>query len=331
MDSENSDLIKIPADVVLLCKHVPAEVFMKLGPQNYIIIAKEGPREQFTEFNLEDKVKLGAELYVRKTDYRKFTQAQIETANEIFKSSKIQSKDKVNVLVKVADSVFNTVEHLGFNHETFNHARFVSQSMLKMIENEDSLSSMIHSLSLVSDELIRHALSVSAVSVMIAQNKGWNNPTILEKISLGALLHDIGLKEYDKEFLSKPRAEYTAADADHYEKHCFRGVEIMRTVSSVPQEVMAIIFEHHENSIGQGYPRSLRDMRLHPFSKVVALADTFCELTIQSTMYPQVMTSEQALDYIENSMGQPFNREVFLALKNLIQTGIKKVPIKIVS
>jgi HD-GYP domain-containing protein (c-di-GMP phosphodiesterase class II) len=62
-----------------------------------------------------------------------------------------------------------------------------------------------------------------------------------------------------------------------YESHVGRGVDILSKMPSVPAEVIAVAMEHHENALGQGYPRHLRDVKMNPFSKIVALADTFCE------------------------------------------------------
>lgn len=173
-------------------------------------------------------------------------------------------------------------------------------------------------------------MAVSVVSLLIAQTKGWTSPSTLEKLTLGALLHDIGLKEYPKEFLMKQRVDYNSEDLEYYQQHAFRGVEILKTVENVPQEVMAIVLEHHENAIGQGYPRRLRDLRIHPHARIVALADTFCELTLQNHFNANPMGAEAAVHFIEHSLGQPFNKECFAALKSILNGGFKRPSIKIV-
>jgi len=39
----------------------------------------------------------------------------------------------------------------------------------------------------------------------------------------------------------------------------------------------------------------------------------------------------EAIEFIDKSMGQPFNKEVFLALKSVLTNGLKRVSLKIVS
>ncbi|MBL7543785.1 MAG: hypothetical protein JNL11_08210 [Bdellovibrionaceae bacterium] len=74
----------------------------------------------------------------------------------------------------------------------------------------------------------------------------------------------------------------------------------------------------------------MREVRLHSFSKVVSLADTFCEFTFKDAQNPTPREHEEALPFIEHTLGQPFNKECFKALKNVLTFRIRKVSIKIV-
>lgn len=331
MSQKKLNLVRLTPDEVLLTKYLPADLYLKLADDNYILIGKEGTKDQFEEFQVSEKLKLGAQFYVEREDYRKFTQAHVQMSNEIINNENVAVEEKTKMLSKTLNSVFQSIEFLGFTHESYGQAKFVSNAVLKVVENQPKLSHLFESLNQVSDEIIRHSLAVSAVSVMIAQQKGIHAASVLEKISLGALLHDIGLKEYPIEFLKKSRLDYNSEDYQYYEKHPFQGVEILKNVPHVPQEVIAIVFEHHENSMGLGFPRGLRDLRLHPLSKIVALAVSFCDLTFESINNPTPREAMEALEFIDKSMGQPFNKEVFQALKSVLTSGLKRATFKIVS
>lgn len=329
MGKDLNSLVPITMDDIVPNVNLPGDVFFKLSENNFVVIGREGTREQFKDLHFFDKIK-NANIYIKKPDLRKFSSLKVLSASEVMKNSKLPVETKISTLSQTLNTVFISIDQLGFNNEAFGHTKFIANSVLKIIDETPKLSSLMSIMNSISEDLVRHSMAVSMVSVLISQSKGWNNPSILEKMALGALLHDIGLKEYPKEFLAKPRVEYTAEDLEYYQKHAFRGIEILRTVENIPQEVMAIVYEHHENSIGQGYPRSLRDVRLHPFSKVVALADAFCELTFKDTQNPTMRTPEEAIYFIEHTLGQPFNKECFTALKNVLTFGIRKASIKIV-
>ncbi|MCK6597039.1 MAG: HD domain-containing protein [Bdellovibrionaceae bacterium] len=331
MRNEVDGLVSISLDDILPNVTLPGDIFLKLGENNFVLIGREGTKERLKELHFFDKVKISNEVYIKKMDLRKFSALRVLASNEIMKNDKISTEAKATVLSKTLNSVFNTVSHLGFSHEALGHSKFVANSVIRLIEETPKLNTLMNILNGVSEELVKHSMATSMISVMISQSKGWNNPSILEKMALGGILHDIGLKEYPKEFLKKPRIEYTSEDLEYYQKHPFRGLEILRTVENVPQEVLAIVYEHHENAIGQGYPRAYRDVRLHPFSKVVALADTFCEVSFVDVHNPEARDPDEAITYIENVLGQPFNKECFNALKNVLMFGIRKASVKIVS
>lgn len=329
MGKDLNSLVPITMDDIVPNVNLPGDVFFKLSEDNFVVIGREGTREQFKELHFFDKIK-NSNIYIKKPDLRKFSSLKVLSASEIMKSDKASVETKVTTLAQTLNTVFTCIDQLGFNNETLGNSKFIANSVLKIINDTPKLKTLMSIMNSISEDLVRHSMAVSMVSALISQSKGWNNPSILEKMALGAILHDIGLKEYPREFLAKPRVEYTAEDLEYYQKHAFRGIEILRTVENVPQEVMAIVYEHHENSIGQGYPRSLRDVRLHPFSKVVALADTFCELAFKDSQNPTVRSPEEALNFIEHTLGQPFNKECFIALKNVLTFGIRKASIRIV-
>jgi HD-GYP domain-containing protein (c-di-GMP phosphodiesterase class II) len=143
-------------------------------------------------------------------------------------------------------------------------------------------------------------------------------PQTLEKLALGGLLHDVGLKELPRELLEKSRHLMSAEEVQTYETHVYRGVEILQSMPSVPEEVIAMLFEHHENAIGQGYPRKLRDFKMNPLAKVVALADAFADMTLKNPQNSNIKTPEEAINYIEVTLGQPYNKPTFAALKQVL-------------
>ncbi len=146
----------------------------------------------------------------------------------------------------------------------------------------------------------------------------------LEKLTLGGLLHDIGLRTIPKELLEKSKALMTLEEMQIYETHPFRGMQLLLSLGSVPDDVISIVYEHHENALGQGYPQRMRDARIHPLARVVGLADFFVSLTIANVNCPEPKSARQALEYIEHVLGLPYNREAFRALKKVVLNEVIK-------
>jgi HD-GYP domain-containing protein (c-di-GMP phosphodiesterase class II) len=55
-------------------------------------------------------------------------------------------------------------------------------------------------------------------------------------------------------------------------------------------------------------------------ARIVAVADCFVDLLYDNNKVDMKRTPEEAIAYIENMMGQPFNKPAFLALKSVIHT-----------
>jgi putative nucleotidyltransferase with HDIG domain len=127
-----------------------------------------------------------------------------------------------------------------------------------------------------------HSTAVALVSVMIAQKLGWQSYQNLFRLCLAGLFHDIGKKELAKELLTKSRASMSSSERQTFESHALRGKEILESMKGVPSEVVAVAYEHHETLIGDGFPRGLKNKDIHPYAKIVALANRFCELSMSS-------------------------------------------------
>jgi HD-GYP domain-containing protein (c-di-GMP phosphodiesterase class II) len=83
--------------------------------------------------------------------------------------------------------------------------------------------------------------------------------------------------------------------------------------------------EHHENALGMGYPRRIRDIKINPLARIVAVADCFVDLIYEKDKSGVRRTPDEAIGYMEVTLGQPFNRPAFLALKQVIhRTHLQK-------
>jgi HD-GYP domain-containing protein (c-di-GMP phosphodiesterase class II) len=93
----------------------------------------------------------------------------------------------------------------------------------------------------------------------------------------------------------------------------------------VPDDIVSIVYAHHENSIGQGFPQRMRDVKMHPLAKVTALADGYSNLVIANVNCPVPKNPREALMYIEHTQGIPYNKEAFRALKRIIEGDKKSI------
>lgn len=320
-DQDNDiQYIAIRKNDLLTNASAPADFFLKLANDKYVQIVKEGSLLQLDQLHSSEKSEW---LYVRKGDYQKCVGSTVTVAGVVMNSNTFSPEKKNAILSKAAESVFNSIEHLGFDHQALEHSKMVSRSIQSLVEHQSDLSSVVNMMMQGGSTLSHHSMLVSAISVIIAKEMKWTSAQNLEKLALGALLHDVGLKEIPDEILETPRHALTRDQIALYESHVYRGVDILRTMPSISDDIVSIALEHHENAAGLGYPRHLRDIRMNPFARIVALANCFCDLVAPSVNNPNPKSAEAAVEYIEITMGQPYHKPAFLALKDAL-SGSKR-------
>jgi putative nucleotidyltransferase with HDIG domain len=324
-DQDPNDFVAVSREELLANNVIPMDVFLKISDTKWVLIGRKGSKSLDEMHVVGDKS--ASTFFARKEDYKDSVGHSLIVAGTVVKRTDVTDRVKMAMVSRTTDSVFREIEKIGFNHESLEHAKNISKSIQTLVASQADLLGVMTILSEVSGDLLRHSMAASAVSIMIAKSMGWTMSATIEKLALGGLLHDIGMKELPKDVLEKPRHELTNEQRQIYESHVFRGMEILGTMPSVHDDVVAIVSEHHENAIAQGYPRRLRDIKMNPLAKVVALADCFCELTLKNVNHPQPKTADQAINYIEFTLGQPFSKPAFLGLKvalNHVSVGAKK-------
>lgn len=310
------DYVALSREEFIEGTQVPVDVFLKLSDSNYLMILKEGANVHFDQMHFSAKAEF---LYVRRQDYHKCVGQNLTVAGVILESDKVSDDKKSAFLSKATDSIFKEIKHIGFNHQALEHSKVVSKSIVRLVESKPDISAVIDMMANLNNGLIRHSMMTTAISVIIARSMRWTLAHNLEKLALGALLHDVGLKEIPEELIDMPRHAMSREQVEIYESHVYRGVEILRSMPSISDDILAIVMEHHENAAGQGYPRHIRDIKMNPFSRIVALADCFVDIITQSGSNPNPKTAQAALQFIELTLGQPFHKVAYLALKQALQ------------
>ena len=126
-----------------------------------------------------------------------------------------------------------------------------------------------------SEELYFHSLNVTMLSLMMARDIKLPQE-IVQALGMGALFHDVGLREIPDKILMKTEP-LTHAERNYYELHCVYGVEIGKKLS-FSQATLAIIHEHHEFNDGSGYPQKLGGEAINLLARIVAIANFYDEL-----------------------------------------------------
>jgi len=300
-----------------------AEVFTRLPSGQYILVGKKADTGNLSSLHLmQDK---NVDLYIREEDYAGVVSFNVNLIEKTLKNDNVSMTLKMNLLKGVADTTITELTKKDLYVGSYDRCKQISGFVQETVAQIQNFDKFLDIFSKLPGDMVSHSLATSVVSLLLCEHMDITMKSTLEKVVMGAYLHDIGLKEIPAEILTKPRMQWTEAEVNYYESHTLRGVEILRDIKEIPSDVLSIVLEHHENALGLGYPRRIRDIKINPLARIVAVADCFVDLIYEIGKEGAQRTPEEAVSYMENTMGQPFNKPAFLALKKVIHlTHVQK-------
>ncbi|MGZ3804183.1 MAG: HD-GYP domain-containing protein [Pseudobdellovibrionaceae bacterium] len=301
-----------------------SEVFTRLASGQFILIGKKSDTGNISSLHLMQEGRQ-AELFVREEDYSNVIRYNINLIEKTLKNEGVSDTLKMNILKGVAESTMSDLSKKYLHVGSFEHCKQVVGFVQQTVSQIKDFDKFLDIFSKLPGDLVSHSLATAVVSLLICEQMDITMKSTLEKVVMGAFVHDIGLKEIPLEILQKPRLHWTEADLHSYESHTLRGVEILRDIKEIPSDVLSIVLEHHENALGLGYPRRIRDIKINPLARVVAIADCFVDFIYGTGVENRKKTPEEAISHIEITLGQPFNKPEFLALKKITHlTNLQK-------
>jgi HD-GYP domain-containing protein (c-di-GMP phosphodiesterase class II) len=295
---------------------LPADVYTRLPSGQYLLVGKKGEKSNFQSLHMTAQKK--AELYVRGSDYETVIQFNLALVKTAVTKKEIPTNLKLNLITGLADSAINDLVDRKIVSGSFERVKQLSGFIKETVAQVQDVDKLLELLSKLPKDSASHGMATAAISLLIAEQMEIQSKPTLEKVALGAMLQDIGLKEIPEAILKKKRVDRTIEETTHYESHTMRGVELLQDLRETPSDVLAIILEHHENAIGMGYPRRIRDLKMNPLARIVSVANYFMELLHDPTVEVNAKTPEEAIHYMETTLGQPFNKQVFAALKEVV-------------
>lgn len=295
---------------------LPVDVYTRLLSGQYLLVGKKGEKSNFRTLHMTAQRK--AELFVRTEDYDVVIQYNTALTKTAVLKPEIPTNFKVNLIAGLADSAINDLVDRRIVPGSFERVKQLSGFIKDTVSQVNDVDKLLELLSRLPKDNASHGMATAAVSLLICEEMEITSKPTLEKVTLGALLHDIGLKEIPDSILEKSRAERTVEENTFYESHTLRGVELLRDMKEMPSDVLAIILEHHENALGMGYPRRIRDIKINPLARIVGVANYFMELLNDGSGEYRAQSAEEVLHYMEVTLGMPFNKQVFGALKQVV-------------
>lgn len=203
---------------------------------------------------------------------------------------------------------------ISYPKESLLEAHKLSKDLLDNVIKEPQPFLLYVSQNFGGDYLYSHCVNVAILLVILGMSAGFDKDT-LNMLSLGGLLHDLGMIKIPREVLLKD-SHLTKNELSEVKKHPIYGVDILTDMrADLKKEAYQIILEHHELENGTGYPKGLRSDEISSLAKLAVVVNVYDSLT-HPRPYGDRVTPNEALRYLSYSAGILYNKE---AIKYLIR------------
>ena len=242
-------------------------------------------------------------LYIHPNDFENYKTFISKPAHVVFSDPGTSQERKIASLLNMTEQnmaeIFTQVK---MEEETAVNAQRLIKSYVDLVTTSPQTLAIILKLVSHGEYLYYHAIAVSIFSMFIAKASGQFNQRMLEIVGLGGFFHDIGYTQVPREILYSP-GELSPDQWKLMRSHPKLGLKMLEGTKAIPDEVRYIVYQHHEEPSGRGYPNSLHGPVIYYPAKIVALADGFSALISKRPFRPPYSV-EQAIKIIQDATGK---------------------------
>ena len=262
---------------------------------------------------VEEIRKFDQNLYILLLTGHKDLAPPLETIKKLSIQGYCEKSDKFDQLLLLIESAIKSIDQM----------RIINKINEELKESKEELEKSY----LESIEILRHTVEakdpytkghsdrVSAYSVLIGKHMGLSEED-LRTLEVGGLFHDIGKIGVPDNILLKDD-KLTTDEYSEIKNHPSIGKHILAN-ATIFQDVVPIVYHHHERYDGKGYPEQLSGESIPFFARITAVADTFDAMTSKRS-YRDAVPLEKVKEEIKQCSGTQFDPKiasVFLDILN---------------
>ncbi len=182
-----------------------------------------------------------------------------------------------------------------------------TQELIDSLSSQKDILINIADIKMYDDYTYHHSLSVAIMSIAIGIELGLTNQ-MLNELGLAGLLHDIGKVAIPIEIINKP-GRLTSEEFDIVKMHPVHAAMHLKERHLVNENIFRGIVGHHEKLDGSGYPNHLSGTDIHPYARILAVADVYDALT-SNRPYRTPSPPNEAIEFIMGGTGSHFDERV---------------------
>ncbi len=230
--------------------------------------------------------------------------------SEVRTVSSINQEIRTEAITGIHNLADNFMSDKGVQQKDVDEIGETADKLISSLSSKKDILVNIADIKMYDDYTFHHSLSVSIMALAIGIELGLNNQ-MLNELGTAGLLHDIGKVSVPIEIITKP-GRLTNEEFDVVRMHPVYAAQHLGERHLVNENVYKGIIQHHEKINGTGYPYKLAGDQIHPYARILSVADVYDALT-SNRPYRIPNPPNEAIEFIMAGVGTQFDEGVVKA------------------
>ena len=209
---------------------------------------------------------------------------------------------------RVTQLTFGLLDKIALDSgESSQTVRSIIDSCVDSVISNPYALALISQMQRVSADLESHSIACCALATSFGRFLGMDSLE-LEKLALGALLHDVGMLKLPTGIVQS-KGHFSLEQYDLARTHTKNGGDVL-TSNEYYWPAIDVAIAHHERVDGDGYPRKLAGSAIPYNARIVAIVDVYDRLTSPDSYRQPVLSPTSAMGEIYDNKGTQFDAQL---------------------
>jgi len=197
----------------------------------------------------KDRATIAAEVKQAKAIFNESKSIQKKVFADALSGCELDLAPVVDITNKTVDTVFNSPDSLA--------------CVINIREKDEYL--------------LEHSVAVTVYMAIFARHLNLSKK-VVQHLSIGAFLHDVGKIMIPDEILNKP-GKLTDDEFVIMKTHANHSIDIIKKTPGISKLSLQVAALHHEKISGYGYPNKIKGDDITKYGRMIAICDIFDALT----------------------------------------------------
>ncbi len=312
------DFVPVPLRHVSPDMLAKIKIYLNGSKGNFNLYNKDGLGFTRTDYNrlLENDHQF---VYVSTKDFGSYYDYFSDSLQPILQDKSLELFLRIQFAYESTIALAKKIIDKPFSNDSINDAIDHSHKIINTLcIEDDAMSYLIKAANHKDHDVSVHMANNATLMMSFVLKAGLLEKNTLSVLGAGALLEDIGKMLLPKELLDKTE-KLTEQERKTLENHVQLGVNHLKLIDNLDDEILNIVKYHHERFDGSGYPEQLKKDQIPLMGQVAGLIDCF-EAMISARPYrPKPLTVEQALEEMETTMKDLFDPDLLKCFSGFVR------------